>query len=105
SLLQHREKFFELFPSSAVKHRPYATIEAFWMAIFELYRHGPNEYCITSSNVTAEEAQIICNGFELINLHNRYTSTPLTDLRDSKYIREIVSAQTTFRIEICPEIR
>ncbi|GMT17765.1 hypothetical protein PFISCL1PPCAC_9062, partial [Pristionchus fissidentatus] len=105
SLLQHREQFFELFPWSNVMHRNYAPVESFWMAIFELYRHGPNEHCITASNVNAEEAQIIRNGFDLANLHDRYTSLPLADLRDSKYIREILSAQTTFRLEICPEIR
>ncbi|GMT15554.1 hypothetical protein PFISCL1PPCAC_6851, partial [Pristionchus fissidentatus] len=66
--------------------------------IFELYRHGENEYWITEANVTEDERMILINGFHYLKFYHHYVPNTDGALYYSEKIREILSAQVMFRI-------
>ncbi|GMT16153.1 hypothetical protein PFISCL1PPCAC_7450, partial [Pristionchus fissidentatus] len=72
--------------------------------IFELYRHGENEYWITEANVTADERKILIKGFHYLNFVHHCVPNTEGALYYSEKIREILSAQVMFRIYIYPEL-
>ncbi|GMT30632.1 hypothetical protein PFISCL1PPCAC_21929, partial [Pristionchus fissidentatus] len=94
----HRLKMFELLKRAVTDNQ--ACGGEFWMAVFKLYQHGPNEQWLTVENVTSEEREIICQVMSGTTIHHVYDEG--VRFYDIELDREIFSGMVFFRVEIIP---